>query len=336
MNCGCGIEEKSCKIRRKVERMERKVYIRTILEWREKLYNSYVQYDIYIKMFLRFIMSAIIFIVVGSKLNYYEKLSNPLLILGLALVGTFVPDALLVFMVVVVTLLELYFLSPIIAGICALCFLFLYLMLARFDQKTTLALIFVPIFILWKIPVALVVVIALFFGASSVLTIVAGTCFYYILDAAKNIDINVGETTNDVFALIHMFMDAIIKNKNMYVMLMTLVAVFFITYFVRRLKMDFSFEMGVIAGGICGFILLLLGNVMLDSKFSILWVVLGSVVSCIIGLLVHFMHMVLDYGQKEKVQFEDDEYYYYVIAVPKMKMTVSNKKVKNIYTKKKR
>ena len=39
---------------------------------------------------------------------------------------------------------------------------------------------------------------------------------------------------------------------------------------------------------------------------------------------------VLDYSGVENVQFEDDDYFYYVKAVPKVKVTASHNKVKNI------
>ena len=40
-----------------------------------------------------------------------------------------------------------------------------------------------------------------------------------------------------------------------------------------------------------------------------------------------------DYQQTEHLQFEDDEYYYYVKAVPKMTVSEVNKSVKHINSK---
>ena len=48
--------------------------------------------------------------------------------------------------------------------------------------------------------------------------------------------------------------------------------------------------------------------------------------------LVQFFRFNLDYSRTEKVQFEDDEYYYYVKAVPKMTVSAPEKKVKKITT----
>ena len=48
---------------------------------------------------------------------------------------------------------------------------------------------------------------------------------------------------------------------------------------------------------------------------------------------VQFLFFNVDYTRTEKVQFEDDEYYYYVKAVPKISVAAPDKKVKKINTK---
>ena len=50
------------------------------------------------------------------------------------------------------------------------------------------------------------------------------------------------------------------------------------------------------------------------------------------AFVVQFFRFNLDYSRTEKVQFEDDEYYYYVKAVPKMTVATPEKKVKKITT----
>ena len=42
---------------------------------------------------------------------------------------------------------------------------------------------------------------------------------------------------------------------------------------------------------------------------------------------IEFFRFCLDYSRTEKVQFEDDEYYYYVKAVPKAIVAGTDKKV---------
>jgi hypothetical protein len=59
-------------------------------------------------------------------------------------------------------------------------------------------------------------------------------------------------------------------------------------------------------------------------------VIIGTVISALLMLVVEFFAFNLDYSRTEKVQFEDDEYYYYVKAVPKVTVATPERKVKKI------
>ena len=75
------------------------------------------------------------------------------------------------------------------------------------------------------------------------------------------------------------------------------------------------------------------GFVMLGIKGRIVWIIVGGVISTVIALIQQFLFFNLDYSRTERVQFEDDEYYYYVKAVPKIYVTTKEKKVKRIAAK---
>ena len=55
-------------------------------------------------------------------------------------------------------------------------------------------------------------------------------------------------------------------------------------------------------------------------------------VSFLISLVLTFFFFNLDYTRIESVQFEDDDYYYYVKAVPKVTVSDSLRTVKTIST----
>ena len=69
---------------------------------------------------------------------------------------------------------------------------------------------------------------------------------------------------------------------------------------------------------------------MMDLNFSVLGIIAGSAVSFFLCQIIRFMEFNVDYSRTEMVQFEDDEYYYYVKAVPKVVLAVPEKKVKRI------
>ena len=82
--------------------------------------------------------------------------------------------------------------------------------------------------------------------------------------------------------------------------------------------------------------ILLIGDLLFDTNVSIGGLILGTIVAVLIAIVVEFFAFHVDYSRTERVQFEDDEYYYYVKAVPKMNISVPSKTVKRINTTKKR
>ena len=50
----------------------------------------------------------------------------------------------------------------------------------------------------------------------------------------------------------------------------------------------------------------------------------------LVGVILNYFVLDLDYSRIEKVQFEDDDYYYYVTAVPKIRIVEEDKEIKKI------
>ena len=50
----------------------------------------------------------------------------------------------------------------------------------------------------------------------------------------------------------------------------------------------------------------------------------------LLASIIQFFEFNVDYNRTEKVQFEDDEYYYYVKAVPKVNVSTPERTVKRI------
>ena len=75
---------------------------------------------------------------------------------------------------------------------------------------------------------------------------------------------------------------------------------------------------------------LLIGDLVYNTDNSIIGVILGNVLAALIAMVIQLFAFNLNYSRVEKVQFEDDEYYYYVKAVPKNTVATRENKVKKI------
>ncbi len=76
--------------------------------------------------------------------------------------------------------------------------------------------------------------------------------------------------------------------------------------------------------------IILLGNITLELEINLLHSIISVLVSVVIAYVIQFFHMTLDYQGTRKLQFEDDEYYYYVTAIPKFKVAAADKTVTRI------
>ena len=80
-------------------------------------------------------------------------------------------------------------------------------------------------------------------------------------------------------------------------------------------------------------VLFLLGSVSMMLEVEIVPIILGSILGIIVAVVGQFIKGIVDYQQTDYLQFEDNEYYYYVKAIPKMSVAESNKNIKRINSK---
>ena len=87
---------------------------------------------------------------------------------------------------------------------------------------------------------------------------------------------------------------------------------------VRRLSVDHARTIAIVLGIAVQLGVICSGEIYLGETGRIVRVILGCMVSLVIALVLDFMILSVDYSRVEHTQFEDDEYYYYVRAVPRL------------------
>ena len=127
----------------------------------------------------------------------------------------------------------------------------------------------------------------------------------------------------------------VLNNKNMLLTILVFAVTLTIVYVVRRMSVDYSWYIAICAGAVINVVLFLIGGLVMKASVSIGSVVLGTLVGMLVALAVEFFVLSVDYTRTEYTQFEDDEYYYYVKAVPKMSIMPADKKVKRINSRRK-
>ena len=119
-------------------------------------------------------------------------------------------------------------------------------------------------------------------------------------------------------------------NKAMYVTLAAFAATLIVVYFIRRLSVDYAWMIAMVTGALLDVLVMLFGDLLYNTNLSVVGLIVGSVVSVALAKVLEFFVFNVDYSRTEYVQFEDDEYYYYVKAVPKNTVAAPQKRVKTI------
>ncbi|MCR5155730.1 MAG: hypothetical protein K6C96_03485 [Butyrivibrio sp.] len=303
----------------------------SLLELKQYIKRLYIRYETYISYVWKFLLALITILMINSKLGYMESLTNIAIIMMASLLCAILPPNFIVFMAALFTVGHLYSLAVECALIACIIFLLMFLLYFRFSPKDTLAVLLTPLFFFMHIPYVMPLAMGLLGNPASVVSVSFGLVIAFMLNYFSSNATSFGsegvqEAANEFQSIIN----GIIGNKTMIVMIAAFAVALIVVYIIRRASVDYSWKIAIAAGSISLIIALLVGSLATETDIAIPGVILGTVISAALMLVVEFFAFNLDYNRTEKVQFEDDEYYYYVKAVPKVTVSTPERKVKKI------
>lgn len=301
-----------------------------ILEFRAILRTYYQKFQRMLDPIVKFIVAFVVFRVINKTLGYDERLTKSILELAISLLCAFTPSSVLVFLAMILSLLHVYAVSKILAAIVVVIFIILYCFFFRFTPRYGYAVVAVPILF----PLNLSYCVPLFLGVrANPITILPTACGVIIYHLFHIINIEAkAEVSNldDTLELYMRILDALVKNRQMFLEIIVFILVIIAVYIVRSLKIEYAFEISIVVGAAVNILGFLIGSLKLDAAEKTTNVIVGSLISAVIVLIIQFFKRALDYTAIENVQFEDDDYYYYVKAVPKIDIAVPQMRVKHI------
>ena len=304
-----------------------------LLELRENLKKIYSRNEAFILPVIKFLLSFIVLSIINGKMGYMTKIDNMAIVLIVSLLCSFLPTGFMVVFAMLFTLLHMYALSIETAAVGMVVFLLLYLLFLRFTAKEALVVVLTPVLCMLKLPYVMPVAMGLIGTPASCVSVGCGVVVYYLIQTViSNAPTINSMGAEEATAKLRLLIDGMLGNKAMLVMIVAFTVTVIVVYLIRRMSVDHSWTIAMAAGIIIEVLILLVGDLMYDTNLSILSALLGAIVTVIVCKGIEFFRFCLDYSRTEKVQFEDDEYYYYVKAVPKMTVSAPTNTVKKINT----
>ena len=303
-----------------------------LLEIKDKAVKFYGEYENYIFPVIKFVIAFAAFLTIDLNIGYMTQIRSLPVALVLALLCALFPPNTAIFIASVMILLDMYALSIEAAAITLVLFIVLYFLYFRFAPKDSMVTLLTPVCFQLHIPYVMPVAAGLLRKAYSVIAIVCGTLVYYFLDGIRQNASALAEVTDKKggsATKLNVTMGQLLENKEMLLVMVVFVITTLVVYQVRRLNVNNSWNIATVGGILVQFVLLLVGYLVLGMTSRIVWLIVGSIISLLVGVVIRFIFMDLDYARTENVQFEDDEYYYYVKAVPKKMIATEEKVVKH-------
>ncbi len=309
----------------------------TLLVAKQILMTLYSKYEVYLTPLFKFLLALVTIVLINSRLGFRDGISRMTVVLIVALMCSFMPTNFIVLVAAVFIVLHLYSFSLECAAIVGVGFLLLFLLYLRFSPKDTLVVVFTPICFLMKIPYVIPLAMGLIGTPASAVSVACGVIVYFMLHyVTQNVSVISAMSDEETTAKIKFIIDGLLDNKEMVVTIVAFAVTIILVYIIRRMSIDYAWTIAMAAGAIADIMVLLIGELTFETNMSLLGVIIGTVISFLLTVILQFFVFNVDYSRTEKVQFEDDDYYYYVKAVPKITVAKPEKKVKQISSQRER
>ena len=303
----------------------------TLLELRERIIAVYSEYENLLTLAGKFLLALAVLLSIDAKAGFNATLSSPLLALVIALVCTLLPMNLIVVVMAAMVTAQMYALSLETAIVAAALFLLLLLLYFRFSPNDAVILLLLPLLYWWNIPYVVPIAAGLLLTPASVVSVSFGViAAFFIRFVSDNATSITGVASEEMMGKFRFVVDGVFQNQTMFVVIVAFALTLTAVYVIRRLMIVNAWTIAIVIGAIVDLLALLIGDMVFDTQMSVGLLFLGTAVSFGLAWVIKFFAFNLDYSRTESVQFEDDEYYYYVKAVPKVAMTAKTRTVKKI------
>lgn len=289
----------------------------------------------------RFFAGFVLFFVVTQIYGYSSTLNELFVVLVLAMTCVFVPNSVIFLLFNLIIIMQLSALSVEVGLVYFVLIGLYYLIYQRMFPKAKLIFMMTPVFFFFHVPAILPIFVGAFIGFSGLPAILMGAFSYYLANIVQSavLQMENGTTTGHLYTLL---VKGTTGNKELLLCILVFVLVAALVAGIHKLYVAYGWYISILVGGLVYLLAMLVGGYFADAKINILSEIIMIIISMFVVMIIQFLYNVIDYTREETFEFEDEEYYYYVKAIPKISVeeeeiniTKINKPVKRFYLKKK-
>lgn len=302
-----------------------------LLVVKTRLKNIYQKYYRIIRSILKILVSAGTFAIVFYNLPFRPELKEyevPLIIMASLICG-FIPDLAVMCLVLLLTIYEISAVSLIASAGFFTAIAIYFLLFGRYTKTQSYIVLLIPVLSVLNLSYVVPIVAALFLSPAMIPACIVGVLVQYILLGIKEYEIisrSAVDTGNTVEALQYM-VNYVMQNREMLIYMAAFSVAYFFVFVIRKGKYNYASHVGIFVGIVVCMAGIISGDIFFSIQTNMNRLMVGLAITALLTYVIQFFRMSLDYAGSRKLQFEDEEYFYYVKAVPKLKVAAEDKTI---------
>lgn len=312
-------------------------YNEALLTIRQNLINVFKRYEYIVLPILRFALSFSALRMLKDATAYDGILSGMIAMITFSLIGAFASAEIIELCSIFLVALFLLPTNPIMAILLFLALGMVYILYGRLFPRESILIIATLIAFSIKMELMIPIAAALFGSYASIVAIIIATIIWFVVPgfrmALPMTSLQKDDILDTLNQLLSMDYKELISNQTMMIMIIIFFTVFSAIYIIRKQAIDYGPYIAIGVGAVMNIIGFGLATIFFENvDINLISVITETLVFSFIACVMQYLSIALDYQRAETVSFEDDDNYYYVKIIPKIKLNFKQKKVKKSYT----
>ncbi|ETP73920.1 hypothetical protein UYO_0176 [Lachnospiraceae bacterium JC7] len=292
-----------------------------MLRVKEYLQKFYTENDYWTLPVVKAVTAFLCFLTVNSRVGFSDVLSNPLISFAASILCSFLPWTCIPVFFCLFILGNAYAASLEITLVAVVVLLLASLIQSAFRAGNAVLIALVPLFFYIHIPYVLPIIAGLSLGLMSIVPISIGIMLYYFIEYMAG-HTAVAAAQGDITAMATAYAGLfgnLFKDKEAIVAILAFALCVVVVFIISQIPFDESWIVAAGAGILTTATTTFLGHMHFGLETSFIEMLPGLLLSCIVSIVYVFAFHAVDYQRTERLRFEDDDYVYFVKAVPKLK-----------------
>lgn len=273
-----------------------------------------------------FCLTLTCFLVINNTYGYMGVLKNEWLAVAISILCAFIPFGFVGGILFVFLSIHLLALSVGICIVFVIIWFVFFFMSAICGARAHFHLMLLPVFYTMHIPFLIPVYEGFFGKRRNAIPIVGASVLAFFLRTVKIAEQVIKGNDAEINAFIFL-KDNMLANINFYLFVIATATIFLIISLVKYLPVKGAWILAIISAVVAEFLLILIGYMFTSSTGQVQMLVISNVITLIFGLVISVLFGEVKVNSRRILNFEDDDYDYYVICTPKVRIEKTNKRV---------